>query len=48
MLNKMLFHAFVHCVYIINVPFLRNEVMNSKNVYDIVVESSSWGFMKRG
>lgn len=47
MLNKMQFHAFVHCTYIINVPFLRNEVMTSENVYDIVVESSSLGFMKR-
>lgn len=46
MLNKMQFYVFVYCIYIINVFFFRNEVMISKNVYDIVVESSSWGFMK--
>lgn len=48
MLNKMQFYVFVYCIYIINVFFFRNKVMNSKNVYDIVVESSSWGFMKYG
>lgn len=48
MLNKMQFYVFVYCIYIINVFFFRNKVMISKNVYDIVVESSSWGFMKRG
>lgn len=48
MLNKMQFYVFVYCIYIINVFFFRNEVMISKNIYDIVVESSSWGFMKCG
>lgn len=42
----MQFYVFVYCIYIINVFFFRNEVMISENVYDIVVESSSLGFMK--